>query len=259
MMIKKIIKNSFFVIFIPFLCGCECKENGYEYVDLDLPSGNLWATCNIGAKLDYERGDCFAWGETEPKECTDCEVCDPPIEFDRSSYKFITKDFMQSKYNLNESSEYYDGRYILEPCDDAASVHMGGRWVMPTSNDISELWLECDYIRVSDYKGTGVSGMLYISKRNGKSVFIPADCWSASLCEDLFYPWGGSGDGIEILKKKFDFALTFHAIPAKRCVCLPVRGLIPGKHREMPELDTLVINKINRGDTSRCDSHYCLE
>ncbi len=253
-MIKKIIKNSFFVIFIPFLCGCECEENGYEYVDLDLPSGNLWATCNIGAKLDYERGDCFAWGETEPKACTDCDV--PSIEFDWSNYKFITKDSMQSKYNFNESSKYYDGRHILEPCDDAASVHMGGRWVMPTAYDMCELWAECDNIRVSDYKGTGVSGMLHVSKHNGKSVFIPSDCWSAELCEDLFIPWGGRGDGIEILKKKFDFAMTLYAAPAKRCACLPVRGVILGKHREIPELDTMVINMINRGDTSWYDTRW---
>ena len=41
---------------------------GHEYVDLGLPSGTLWATCNIGADSPYEKGLYFAWGEVEPKE-----------------------------------------------------------------------------------------------------------------------------------------------------------------------------------------------
>ncbi len=41
--------------------------NGYEYVDLNLPSGILWATCNVGAASPEGFGDYFAWGETEPK------------------------------------------------------------------------------------------------------------------------------------------------------------------------------------------------
>ena len=39
----------------------------HEYVDLGLPSGTLWATCNIGAEEPEEYGDYFAWGETKPK------------------------------------------------------------------------------------------------------------------------------------------------------------------------------------------------
>ena len=42
--------------------------NGHDYVDLGLPSGTLWATCNIGADNPKGCGDYFAWGETSPKE-----------------------------------------------------------------------------------------------------------------------------------------------------------------------------------------------
>ena len=35
-----------------------------EMVDLGLPSGTLWATCNIGAYCPEDYGDYFAWGET---------------------------------------------------------------------------------------------------------------------------------------------------------------------------------------------------
>ena len=43
-------------------------ENGYEFVDLALPSGVKWATCNVGASIPEEYGDYFSWGETESKE-----------------------------------------------------------------------------------------------------------------------------------------------------------------------------------------------
>ena len=43
-------------------------QDDHEWVDLGLPSGTLWATCNVGATTPEEYGDYFAWGETEPKE-----------------------------------------------------------------------------------------------------------------------------------------------------------------------------------------------
>ncbi len=51
---------------------------GYEYVDLGLPSGTLWATYNVGATSPYEKGQYFAWGEVEPRE-----------DFSWESYKFF--------------------------------------------------------------------------------------------------------------------------------------------------------------------------
>ena len=41
------------------------KINGHEYVDLGLPSGTKWATCNVGAKNPWEYGGYYAWGETK--------------------------------------------------------------------------------------------------------------------------------------------------------------------------------------------------
>ena len=43
----------------------------HTYVDLGLPSGILWATCNVGATKPEEYGDYFAWGETKPKKVYD--------------------------------------------------------------------------------------------------------------------------------------------------------------------------------------------
>ena len=44
------------------------QQGGHYYVDLGLPSGTLWATCNVGAVNPTDYGDYFAWGETEPKD-----------------------------------------------------------------------------------------------------------------------------------------------------------------------------------------------
>ncbi len=52
---------------ISFTAPAVSIENGHEYVDLGLPSGTKWATCNVGATSPEEYGDYYAWGETEPK------------------------------------------------------------------------------------------------------------------------------------------------------------------------------------------------
>ena len=68
---------------VAMLCAAGCTKtneteasgtfNGHEYVDLGLPSGTLWATCNIGAASPEEHGDYFAWGETKPKDAYNWE------------------------------------------------------------------------------------------------------------------------------------------------------------------------------------------
>ena len=42
--------------------------NGHDYVDLGLPSGLKWTTCNIGASAPQEYGNYFAWGMTSSKK-----------------------------------------------------------------------------------------------------------------------------------------------------------------------------------------------
>lgn len=43
-------------------------ENGYEYVDLGLPSGAMWATKNIRSHSPVDIGDHYSWGEVETKD-----------------------------------------------------------------------------------------------------------------------------------------------------------------------------------------------
>ena len=74
------------------------SQDNHEYVDLGLPSGTLWATCNIGANSPEEYGDYFAWGETAPKEV-----------YTWQTYKWCSGDlFSMTKY-CRESENGYDG------------------------------------------------------------------------------------------------------------------------------------------------------
>lgn len=39
------------------------NNNGHDYVDLKLPSGTLWATCNVGANKPSDTGLYFQLGD----------------------------------------------------------------------------------------------------------------------------------------------------------------------------------------------------
>lgn len=112
----------------------------YEYVDLGLPSGLLWAKYNVGATSEEEAGLYFQWGDTQgytAEQVGDGEGLKP---FDRGDYKFSIDGTPSnfSKYNAS------DRKTVLDPEDDAAHVNMGGNWRMPTLDEYKELCLNTD-------------------------------------------------------------------------------------------------------------------
>ena len=168
---------------IRYLLKNVLTHNGYEYVDLGLPSGLKWATCNIGASSPEQTGLYFAWGETTGYTA---EQVPGVRAFDEASYT-------ASAISTN-----------LKPEQDAAYVHMGGNWRMPTKAEFKELLDNCNVVKTEDYNGTGVTGRVFTSKVNGNSVFFPAaggcinssvddvgsygNYWSASRYSS-FYAW----------------------------------------------------------------------
>ncbi|MBR2369333.1 MAG: InlB B-repeat-containing protein [Paludibacteraceae bacterium] len=151
----------------------ENMHNGHEYVDLGLPSGTLWATCNVGATKPEEYGDYFAWGETMPQK-----------EYNEKNYKWYQEDcYHYTKYCLR------DNKKVLDLVDDAAQVNWGGDWCMPTSKDIEELKNRCLWIY---FKLRGVEGYRIISKINGNSIFLPAKGWNSEISywSDVVYDDG---------------------------------------------------------------------
>ena len=132
------------------------KKINSEYVDFDLPSGTLWATCNLGANKPWETGDYYAWGETEEK-----------IEYKFNNYKF----YGQNQKNLIKYTR--EDRLIeLEPEDDAATINLGNNWHIPTYDQIKELLDYTEHDFVFNYNNTKINGMLF--KENGEELFIPA-------------------------------------------------------------------------------------
>ena len=154
-------------------------ENGHGYVDLGLPSGLKWATCNVGATKPEEYGNYYAWGETEPKTI-----------YDWSTYKWCNgSDDTQTKYCTDSSYGTVDNKTVLELADDAARANWGGQWRMPTDEEWTELRENCEWTWTDDYNGTGVKGRIVTSNINGNSIFLPAAGYR--YYDDLDY--AGSG------------------------------------------------------------------
>ena len=142
--------------------GKKINNNGFEYVDLGLPSGTLWATCNVGASKPTDYGQYFQWGDTQGYTA---DQVGKDKQFSWNDYKWSIdgSDSNFSKYTTNGAT--------LELEDDAAHVNMGGDWHMPTPTQIRELIHETDNTWTTQ---DGVNGRLFTSKNNGKSIFIPA-------------------------------------------------------------------------------------
>lgn len=251
------VNNSYLILVALMLISCETKENGYEYIDLALPSGNLWATYNVGSHSVIDGGDYFTWGETQPS-VWDGSIVGDKYSADWSSYKYYTPKFGQTKYCLDKHSKYYDELFVLESCDDAATVNMGGKWITPCLSDYIELRTECQVYSVRNYNSSGVPGEIYVSKKNGKSLFLPEGClWTSELELDLYNFYGF--DGKKVQERNFEGALTSCGIGLYRCQTLHIRGIIPGKKRSevvMDSLDNRLIEMINEGDTSMCDIRH---
>ncbi len=146
------------------------RKRTYEYVDLGLPSGTLWATTNIGASSVTEIGSLFAWGETTTK-----------TEYTWGNYKFGTGISNFTKYVSNTMyGGTPDDKTTLEAEDDAATVNWGVEWRTPTYDDFNELLNNCDMVSASV---DGVSGCKFKSKTdNSKYIFLPYnDYWTATL------------------------------------------------------------------------------
>ena len=168
--------SSFMAGFAVVLMGTACntaskptvsgQHGGHDYVDLGLPSGNMWATCNIGAGLAEENGLYFAWGETTSKEV-----------YDWSNYRWGNGEaesrIKVNKYCSAKHEGEVDNLLKLDFADDAANKSWGGKWRMPTKEEWEELFDACEWEYVKNYNGTGIDMKKGISKKNGNSIFFP--------------------------------------------------------------------------------------
>ncbi len=139
-------------------------QNDYEYVDLGLPSGTLWATTNVGASSPSDYGDYFAWGETSPK-----------AKYSWDTYRWGTAYNKLTKYNTYSLSGTVDNKTVLEAEDDAATVNWGSPWRTPTIEEIEELLnpANCTWTPLKSEDDRLLLGYTVKSLSNGNSIFLP--------------------------------------------------------------------------------------
>ena len=134
--------------------------NGHEYVDLGLPSGLKWATCNVGANSPEEYGDYYAWGEVETK----------------------------SSYTVENSVTY--GKSISDisgnPSYDVARKKWGSSWRLPTMDEFEELQYKCKWKRITQ----GSKECYKVIGPNGNSIFLSA---AGFCCGSKLYNAGKFG------------------------------------------------------------------
>jgi predicted secreted protein len=163
-------KKVFSILIVTFaiaaMVGCGKKDNDNSidsgWVDLGLPSGTLWAKCNLGADSPEGYGDYLAWGETQGKNI-----------YDWSTYRYCTAEgdslLTLTKYNTSETYGTVDGLTTLQIMDDAAAVRLSGTR-MPTREDWEELLASTVAEWVTQ---NGVAGYR-LTASNGNSLFLPA-------------------------------------------------------------------------------------
>ena len=188
------------------------KHNGFEYVDLGLPSGTKWATCNIGAISETDNGLYFPFGGT--------------VGLDSPHYE---GNFDSHKLKFNG-----DKKATLHLDNDAAHIHMGGKWHIPTNEQFKELLDEKNTVStwLHDYCDSGVSGRLFRSRINNETLFIPANgfisghasyqngitcsLWTSSLDFSSVY------NCTDFFCDKYD---TYLARTSAYYVCIGIRGV----------------------------------
>ncbi len=201
--------------------------DSHSFVDLGLPSGILWATCNVGAANPEDYGYYFAWAETMEKGAYTWESY-RYAEGTTWNYPRLTKYCSDPLFGDNSFS---DNLFVIEASDDAATANWGSDWRMPTSTEMQELFDNCTHSWTTQ---NGINGLLFVGS-NDNSIFLPAagyrsGCdlsydgsygiyWTSSLYEDVpSRAWGlffGS-DSNETRQTYRNCGLTIRAVKSRQ-------------------------------------------
>ena len=138
-------------------------DNGHEWIDLGLPSGTKWATCNVGALNPCDYGHYYAWGETNMKS-----------EYSWATLKYCSDGTGNhfTKYIPSGKSVYWsknscpDNKIELDISDDTACQIWSGKWSIPTKTQWQELVDKC----IWSWNGDGYE----VNGPNGQSIILPA-------------------------------------------------------------------------------------
>lgn len=180
------------------------QQSSIEWIDLGLPSGTLWAKCNVGAFTETENGDYFMWGSTTPDNNHACNWENTPFNngLNEFNYTYFTDDVKNILCPNNVLAKEFDAAYKAT----------NGIARMPTYDELEEL-TNTNNTTQEFTNIKGVYGYKFTSKKySSRYIFIPAaglrsgssfsgqgndyHIWSSSLriSDDLSdsYHWGGS-------------------------------------------------------------------
>ena len=168
------INRRFAGMFVRLVQKTEKPDIEPEFVDLGLPSGLLWANVNLGAKSEYDAGNYYVWGETEPWY----QRISGTTLIMKTGYAGYTQDEL-TKSNMHGIIAPLTGEYIEY---DAAYAKSNGAYRMPTLDELRELWTNTN--RTSLENKDGYYYFKLINKDDPtKYIIIPASgyCSGTSL------------------------------------------------------------------------------
>jgi len=190
---------------VPAETEVNCVQSNVEAIDLGLSV--LWASCNLGAEERYDLGDFYAWGETEPK-----------TNYDWSTYKWCEGTSTSlTKYNTDPNYGIVDNKTVLDPEDDAARVKWGGKWRMPTMEEVRELNNDdnCEWAMLND---NGVLGFLVRGKKPGyidNEIFLPMSgvyrCSTLVETNETGIYWASCISDQDHSKSMYIFSYDYHS------------------------------------------------
>ena len=176
-------------------------HNNHAYVDLGLPSGLLWATCNVGANAPETKGDYYSWSEVSTKDY-----------YSESN----TDAYGASMNDISGKTQY-----------DVARTKWGGSWRMPTKDEMQELLDNC---HCTETKQNGVDGYKLTSKINGKSIFFPLSGYyygSSYYSSTSVYSWTSSpGSSNEYADHLHIYGGNSSVTVSRRCYGQNVRAVV---------------------------------
>lgn len=152
------------------------ESNDFEYVDLGLPSGLLWAKYNVGSGYGFFNSFYFAWGETD-RYYDGGESYHNKTTFEWDDYSLCRDERTMTKYCTDSSYGLIDLKTTLDLEDDAARSYFGSVWRMPSQVEFQELMDNCTIAWQTNYPyGDKLlkNGLLFTSKNNGNQIFLPA-------------------------------------------------------------------------------------
>ena len=123
-----------------------------EAIDLGLPSGTQWSSCNVGGSQKQAHGRRYFWGGIVEKGSGDVQ------------------------------DTYTDNPDVLPLSADAANAFLGGEWCMPTKDDWEELIAYCNWS--VDFSSDD-KGLVGVSKVNAVEIWIPFTYYPGTISYDI--------------------------------------------------------------------------